>query len=240
MIAVLKDPDQAEQIGAAGRQVALAHLDYRRHAQELARFFVNCIEQGKERQYKPSPIGKRRRALLASRNCFCGLLALGVIASGRVRRAKKRALSGEVVTAIYFHKPNKQLFGQCVRWLTRNGYRFISASDLLDILYRDTTPPKGAVWLSFDDGCKEILEDVIPPTFSQQIPLMLFIPTGIVQGDGRFPWLHKRAPVTLSSGSRDSMTADEVIRVASYPHVAVGPYSEPCRYKRSDGRRSSR
>jgi peptidoglycan/xylan/chitin deacetylase (PgdA/CDA1 family) len=205
--------------------VALAHLDYRRHAGELVRFFVNCIEQGKERRFKPTPISKRRRALLASRNCLCGMLALGVIASGRVRRAKKRALSGEVVTAIYFHKPNKRLFAQCVRWLTKNGYHFISASDLLDILYRDKTSPKGAVWLSFDDGCKEILENVISPTLSQQIPVMLFIPTGIVQGDGRFPWLHKKASVTSASGPRNSLTADELIHVASYPHVAVGSHT---------------
>jgi len=225
MIAVLEDPDQAEQIGAAGRQVALAHLDYRRHANELARFFVNCIDQCKERRFKPTPIGKRHRALLAFRNCLCGLLALGVIASGRVRRAKKRALSGEVVTAIYFHKPNKRLFGQCVRWLTKNGYHFISASDLLDILYRDRTPPKGAVWLSFDDGCKEILEDVISPILLQQIPVTLFIPTGIVQGDGRFPWLHKETSVQLPSGPRDSLTVDELIRAASCPQVAVGSHT---------------
>ena len=225
MIAVLEDPDRAEQIGAAGRQVAFAHLDYRKHANELARFFVNCIKQGKERRFKSAPASKRRRALLASRNCLCGLLALGIIASGRVRRAKKRALSGEVVTAIYFHKPNKRLFAQCVRWLTKNGYHFISASDLLDILYRDKKPPNGAVWLSFDDGCKEIIENVISPALLQQIPVMLFIPTGIVQGDGRFPWLHKNTSVKLSSGVRDSVTADELIYVASYPHVAIGSHT---------------
>ena len=224
MIAVLEDPDRAEQIGAAGQRVALAHLDYRGHVNELARFFANCIDQGRERRFKPTPISKRR-TLLAFRNCFCGLLALGVIASGRVRRAKRRALSGEVVTAIYFHKPTKRLFGQCVRWLIKNGYHFISASDLADILYRDKPSPKGAVWLSLDDGCKEILEDVMSLIVLQQIPVTLFIPAGIVQGDGRFPWLHKKTPVGLPSGSRDSLTVDELIRVARYPPVVVGSHT---------------
>ena len=222
MVAVLEHPDRAEQIGAAGQRVALAHLDYRGHVNQLARFFVNCIEPGKQRRYKPTPIGKRGRAIRESRNCLCGLLALGIIASGRVRRAKKRALSGEVVTAIYFHKPNKRLFGQCVHWLTKSGYHFISASDLLDILYRGQAPPKGAVWLSFDDGCKELLEDVISPILLQKIPVTLFIPAGIIQGDGRFPWLHKKTPVKLPSAPRDSLTVDELIQVASYPPVAVG------------------
>jgi len=223
MIAVLEDPDRAEKIGVAGRQVALAHLDYRRHANELARFFVSCIEQEKERRYRP--ITRRQRFLQFFRNSGCGLLALGIIASGRVRRAKKRALSGEVVTAIYFHKPNKRLFAQCLRWLTNNGYHFISASELLDVLYRGKTPPKGAVWLSFDDGCTEIIENVISPTKLQQIPVMLFIPTGIVQGDGRFPWLHKDANANSSSIARDSVTTDELIQVASYPHVALGSHT---------------
>lgn len=223
MIAVLEDPHRAEQIGAAGQQVALAHLDYRGHVNELARFFVNCIDQGRKRRFKPTP--KRRRALLTFRNCFCGLLALGIIASGRVRRAKRRALSGEVVTAIYFHKPTKRLFGQCIRWLTRNGYHFISASDLSDILYRNKTPRKGAVWLSFDDGCNEIIENVISLIVLQQIPVTLFIPAGIVEGDGRFPWLHKEAHVNSPSAPRNSLTVDELIQVARYAPVTVGSHT---------------
>jgi glycosyltransferase involved in cell wall biosynthesis len=44
MIAVLSDPDRADQIGAAGQKTCLAHLDYRAHTGSLAQFFAECIE----------------------------------------------------------------------------------------------------------------------------------------------------------------------------------------------------
>lgn len=43
MVAVLRDPDRAAEVGAAGRQAGLAQLDYRMHVQGLARFFQACI-----------------------------------------------------------------------------------------------------------------------------------------------------------------------------------------------------
>src|SRR5262245_22165843 len=98
-----------------------------------------------------------RRSHRMVRNFFCGLLALGIIASGRVGRARRKALSGGTITSIYFHKPNRRLFAQCIGWLTRHGYIFISTRDMLDMLYNGKTPPAGAVWLTADDGNKEIL-----------------------------------------------------------------------------------
>ena len=126
------------------------------------------------------------------RNCFCGLLALALIASGRVQRAMRRALGGDVVTAIYFHKPNRRLFDRCIRWLTKHGYNFIAIDDLMEILYRGKTPPKGAVWLSFDDGCRELLTNVLPLIRKHRIPVTLFLPSGIIAGDGLFPWMNGR------------------------------------------------
>jgi len=167
----------------------------------------------------------RERVRLPSRvrNYLCGLLALGLIASGRVRREKKKALGGDVVTGIYFHKPNARLFMRCIHWLVKNGYQFISASELLEILHDGKTPPKGAVWLSFDDGCKEIIEDVLPLIHSEKIPVTLFIPTGIVEGDGRFPWLHRDASSPMEF--RDALAVDDIVRVASCPEVTIGSHT---------------
>jgi poly-beta-1,6-N-acetyl-D-glucosamine N-deacetylase len=231
MIAVLRDPDRAKQIGVAGQRAGMAQLDYRGHVDKLGRFFVDCIVHGQKRRFTQKRTGRMSRGFVALRNSFCGSLALCVIASGGVRRAKRRALSGDVVTAIYFHKPNRRLFARCIRWLIKNGYQFISENDLVDILYRRQKPPKGAVWLSFDDGCKELL-DVLPLIRIQQIPITLFIPTGIVQGSGLFPWLHRPSPGGLPSGHasassdpRDSLAVDEVIRVARYPEVTIGSHT---------------
>ncbi len=166
------------------------------------------------------------------RNAFCGLLALGLIASGRVRRSRKRALGDAVVTAIYFHKPNRRLFGRCIRWLSKYGYTFISVNELLEILYLGKVPPRGAVWLSFDDGCKELLENVLPLVRQRKIPVTLFIPSGIVEGDGLFPWLHGMTSTEMRDrnasarkSGRDSMTVAKMRQVAGWPEVTIGSHT---------------
>jgi len=232
MIAILEDPNRAEQIGAAGQQVCLAHLDYRAHVSGLTKFFVHCIDCHEERRSARKHTTPMRRVHRVLRNAFCELLALGLMASGRVRRSRKRALGEDVVTAIYFHKPNRILFGRCIRWLTKHGYTFISANELLEILYSGKAPPRGAVWLSFDDGCKELLENVLPLVRQRKIPVTLFIPSGIVEGDGLFPWLHGKTSTEMSdrnasarNSGRDSMSLEEMRQVASWPEVTIGSHT---------------
>ena len=160
------------------------------------------------------------------RNSLCRMLALGLMASGRVRKARRKALSGDVVTAIYFHKPNKSLFAECMAWLRNNGYTFISAKDLLEILRRGKTPPRGAVWVSFDDGCKELLDNVLPLVRQHGIPVTLFIPTGIVGGDGLFPWLHGgRTNAARRDEARDAVTLAELQDISRCPHVTIGSHT---------------
>jgi peptidoglycan/xylan/chitin deacetylase (PgdA/CDA1 family) len=166
------------------------------------------------------------------RNLFCGALAIGVIASGRVRRAKKRVLDSNVVTAIYFHNPSKRLFARCVTWLTKNGYTFISAEDLIKILRHGVEPPKGAVWLSFDDGFKELVHNVVPLSRQRNIPITLFIPSNIISGNGLFPWLHPTtngngagASASRQNGMRDSLTVADLREIATYPEVGIGSHT---------------
>jgi glycosyltransferase involved in cell wall biosynthesis len=44
MIDILRDRAKADRIGEAGQQCCLAQLDYRAHCDDLAKFFVECIE----------------------------------------------------------------------------------------------------------------------------------------------------------------------------------------------------
>ena len=154
------------------------------------------------------------------RNVFCGSLALLLIASGRVRRAKYKALHEMAVTAIYFHNPNKSLFARCLAWLSKNGYTFISDTDLIQILRHGRKPPQGAVWLSFDDGFKELLENVVPLSYSRKIPITIFVPSGIVAGRGLFPWLQH-----LNQDARQSITRADVTRISSFPGVSIGSHT---------------
>jgi glycosyltransferase involved in cell wall biosynthesis len=45
MIAVLRDPARAAEIGAAGQRACLKTLDYRAHTDSLAKFFTACVER---------------------------------------------------------------------------------------------------------------------------------------------------------------------------------------------------
>jgi peptidoglycan/xylan/chitin deacetylase (PgdA/CDA1 family) len=152
------------------------------------------------------------------RNWFCGSIALYLIAAGYVRRAQRQATRGGVVTSIYFHNPHRRLFEQCIAWLTRNGYRFISLRELIAILHGHKEPPPGAVWLSFDDGFRELKQNVIPLVRERSIPITLFIPTGIIEGDGLFPWRSRHA-------SREALTVPELKAIAGYSEVTLGSHT---------------
>ena len=166
------------------------------------------------------------------RNAFCELLALGIITSGRVRRRIDDTLSAGVITSIYFHKPNRRLFSKCIEWLVDHGYTFISANDLIDILYHGKPIPKGAVWLSLDDGYKEWIDDVLPLIRQHRVPVTLFIPSGIVEDGGMFPWLHDRPSHDLDDidslahgAGRDAVTVSELKRISRYPEVTIGGHT---------------
>jgi peptidoglycan/xylan/chitin deacetylase (PgdA/CDA1 family) len=169
------------------------------------------------------------------------LLALLLIGSGRARRAQRKALSQGVITAIGFHKPNPRLFLRCIVWLIKNGYTFIAADDVVDFLHRGKSVPRGAVWLSFDDGWKELAE-VLPLVRRLHLPVTLFIPSGVVAGDGSFPWLHNathpsfsarqaarraasRPPDSRDALTRDALTMEELMTIAAYPEVSIGAHS---------------
>lgn len=156
------------------------------------------------------------------RNLLCACLAIVVLGSGRARRAKRKAVSSNVVTAIYFHNPNRRLFRKCVDWLAKNGYQFISDDQLVDIFRAGAEPPKGAVWLSFDDGFKELLENVVPLAAQRHIPITIYLPSGVIEGNGWFPWL---SHVPSSKDPRDSMTVADVMRIVQYPEVAIGSHT---------------
>jgi peptidoglycan/xylan/chitin deacetylase (PgdA/CDA1 family)/glycosyltransferase involved in cell wall biosynthesis len=210
MLDVLQNPAKAAGIGAAGQQACFAHLDYRAHVTRLAAFFAGCMNSYPGRKALPS--------LLQARNVICGVLAYGIIGCGMARRAMQRAKQEGVVTSLYFHKPNRRLLAKCVAWLARHGYQFISVAEVIDFVRHGKTPPRGAVWISFDDACKEIVDEVLPILREYRIPATFFVPTGIIEGDGQFPWLPPGV-------TRRAMTLDELRLIIACPEASFGSHT---------------
>jgi len=171
----------------------------------------------------------RARAQRALRNVFCATFASSLFALGRVHRARRRILARNVVTSIYFHNPNKRLFEKCVRWLKSNGYRFLSVLEVIEIVQGRMSPPPGAVWLTFDDGFRRLLDAVVPIARKHHVPITIFIPSGIIEGDGLFPWLAPtRSRLAAGPGHtfpREAMTVTELREIAQYPEISIGSHT---------------
>ncbi len=195
--------------------------DYLLEYQEL----LDCKPQNSAVEERDLPISS------TVRNWLGGAVALALITSGRVRWARERALNDGVVTPIYMHNPNKRLFTQCVQWLIDNGFTFISSDELINILHRGVKPPKGAVWLSIDDGFRRNLDSVVPVIREHKIPITIFIPSGIVKGNGLFPWLNPDMPpdgngdTLLQGRTRNAMTVADLKELARYPEITIGSHT---------------
>lgn len=165
----------------------------------------------------------RKPLPLRIRNSVCAVFALALIASGRVRRRRRQALTSDVVSGIYFHRPAKDLFAHCIAWLSKSGYTFVSLDDVIAYLYDGAKLPKGAVWLSFDDGYRDLLTDVLPLVIERNIPVTLFLASGLVEGNGWFPWEAYRDAGGIRE--RDAMTVSDVRRLAQYSQVTFGSHT---------------
>jgi peptidoglycan/xylan/chitin deacetylase (PgdA/CDA1 family) len=171
---------------------------------------------------------------LSPRNLFCGLCASVLILSGRARRGRKCAFDGSSLTSIYFHNPSRELFVRCVSWLRKKGYTIIDGNQLVELLRSRKPFPKGTVWISLDDGYKEWLTNVLPIVRQRDVPVTLFVPSGIVSGDGLYPWLHDPnypgrtqpiRPQPESPSGREALEPAQLREVASWPQVQIGGHT---------------
>jgi peptidoglycan/xylan/chitin deacetylase (PgdA/CDA1 family) len=122
-----------------------------------------------------------------ARNTACWLLATVIILLGYVKRAKNESFQDGIITPVYFHNPDRKLFRKIVVWLKKNGYSFISCDQLREILNHKIACPRGAVWLSLDDGWKGNIDNVIPVAVEYNIPITIFIYTDAAE-NGTFWW----------------------------------------------------
>ena len=102
------------------------------------------------------------------------VISLYLILTGKVSSIIKKALNGEIILSIYFHNPRKKTVRCLIDWLQNNGFHFISAEELIDILKTGKNFPKGAVFLSIDDGWRKNISNVFEIVGKSNIPITLF------------------------------------------------------------------
>lgn len=181
------------------------------------------------------------------------LMAQIFILAGLVRYATKRALNTECILALYFHKPGKEEFEQCIRWLKKKGFKFVSSQDVERIIKKEIPFPKGAVLLTVDDGWQSNVTNVVEVANRHQVPVTIFVATTPVE-EGAYWWSYvqqakqmgaikiskralKKMPeekrlsilnklVTKNAPGRDAMTVEQIRSIAASPYVTIGSHTQ--------------
>jgi len=100
-----------------------------------------------------------------------------------------RKINNGCILPVYFHKPRKNLFRKIIVWLKDNGFIFISTKQLVDIIQGKLALKDKAVWISFDDGWRDNIDNTIPTIVEYNIPATFFITTDPIENSiGLFWW----------------------------------------------------
>lgn len=129
------------------------------------------------------------------RNTAAMVLSFWYIVTGKVNRSVKRALAGEYILSIYFHDPGKKLFTDCIRWLLKKGFHFISIAELERIQSGQLHFPRGAVLLTVDDGWKSNKENIIDVVKRYNIPVAIFLTVDPVVSGTPFWWSYIKTAI---------------------------------------------
>ncbi|WP_081155637.1 polysaccharide deacetylase family protein [Niastella vici] len=187
------------------------------------------------------------------RNLLGYLVATVFIMTGFVRHARKKAQNTNCILALYFHKPAKDEFEQCVRWLKSKGFKFLSLHDINKIKNEELPFPKGAVLLTVDDGWQSNVTNVVEVANTYEVPVTIFVATTPVE-EGPYWWSYvqqakecgliqyskkalKKMPEEKRQGilqevkkkvepGRDAMTVEQVRAISASPFITIGAHTQ--------------
>ena len=116
------------------------------------------------------------------------IIALATLLTGKIQKNIEKTLKGELILSIYFHNPTEKIFVGIIKWLKSKGLHFISADQLVNILESKVEFPKGAVYVSIDDGWRDNLNNIFYTSIGSKIPLTLFPTIEPMIENGGFWW----------------------------------------------------
>lgn len=180
------------------------------------------------------------------------LVANFLILSGGVKRRRKKILREECIVALCFHKPTRAEFEQCVKWLKKHQFHFLSMADVEKLTKNGLPFPKGGVLLTVDDGWQSNEANIIEVANEQQVPVTIFVSTAPVE-EGTYWWTYvskaKRQGIThvpvstmkklpnedrllkvaeirkVVTVERSALTASQVKQAAQSPYVTIGGHT---------------
>lgn len=189
---------------------------------------------------------------ISFRNVCGWMMASLLIFLGLVRGAINRAMKGEFILSIYFHKPTKKEFEACIKWLKKNKFTFLSTSDIDNIIRQGLPFPKGAAVLTADDGWESNEFNIVEVANKYQVPVTIFVSTAPVE-EGTYWWsypLQARRnnilclPVEVLKSlpererlvevdkikktvflKREAMTVDQIKRIADSAYITIGAHT---------------
>lgn len=195
---------------------------------------------------------KSKHMRISFRNICGWLFACLLFAFGFVKRATKRAMKGEFILSIYFHKPSKAEFESCIKWFKKNQYTFISTAEVENIIRLGLPFPKGAVVLTVDDGWQSNEENIVEVANLYQVPVTIFVSTSPVE-QGVYWWsyflkarkrLIARPSLKMLKGlpdnerlkavekmkeqlslEREAMTVEQIKRISDSNYVTIGAHT---------------
>lgn len=140
------------------------------------------------------------------------IIANILILLGYVERAKIKALRGDHILSLYFHKPSREEFEKCLKWLKKNKFQFLSTTDLKKIIDKESSFPKGAVLLTVDDGWLSNVDNIVKTAEIYHVPVTIFVSTEPVE-KGAYWWSY------LQEAHRQKLTYLPVDTLKQLPDI---------------------
>jgi poly-beta-1,6-N-acetyl-D-glucosamine N-deacetylase len=122
------------------------------------------------------------------RNLIAGTFGTLISRLGYIDAIDQNIPNGSILP-LCFHNPEKKLFKQVIQWLLDHSYSFVTSEQLLECIQSGSETESKAVWISFDDGWRGNVDQVIPILIEYNVPATFYLTTGpIGSDDGTFWW----------------------------------------------------
>jgi poly-beta-1,6-N-acetyl-D-glucosamine N-deacetylase len=100
-----------------------------------------------------------------------------------------RWFPGGCILPLLFHNPDKQLFNGLIERLIDTDFTFISTDQLMDIIKGRIKMRQKAVWMSFDDGHRGNLDNVLPTLTHHALPAIFFLSPVPIESEEGVTWV---------------------------------------------------